>query len=56
MDLPHVSDIIDDWDNNGHNWYGNRKIRDIVYNAEGRELINFCEKKWSGNRKWKIWL
>jgi hypothetical protein len=41
--LPHFFDIIDNWDNSSHNWYGSRKSK--VCNAEGRKLIDFCKKK-----------
>jgi hypothetical protein len=44
MDLPHLLDIIDKWDNSSHNWYGSRQSKDTVCNAEGRKLIDFCEK------------
>jgi exonuclease III len=44
VDLPHLFDIIDNWDNSSHNWYGSRKSKDTVCNTEGRKLIDFCEK------------
>jgi hypothetical protein len=44
VDLPHIFDTVDIWDNSSHNWYRSRKSKDTVCNAEGRKLIDFCEK------------
>jgi hypothetical protein len=45
VDLPHLFDTVDNWDNSSHNWYGSRKTKDTVCNAGGRKLIDFCKKK-----------
>jgi hypothetical protein len=45
VDLPHPFGIVYNRDNNRHNWYGSKKIKDTVCNAEGRKLIYFREKK-----------
>jgi hypothetical protein len=47
VDVPHLFDMIDNWDNSSYNWYGSRKTKDTECNAERRKLIDFCEKKWS---------
>jgi hypothetical protein len=49
VELPHhtFTEMIDDRENSSHNWYGSRKSKNAMCNAETRKLIDFCEKKLS---------
>jgi hypothetical protein len=44
INLPHVWDCFEEINKDNEYWLGNRLSKDLVCNAKGRKLIEFCER------------